>query len=304
MKRFISLLGICMALSCFAEDEPILTQSEPSGELDGHTYINLGLTSGTWWATCNLGATSCYEYGSYCAWGEVESKELFTTENYAYTTSIGDYGVYEVQDLGSDISGTQYDAASSQWGGRWRMPNEQERYELFTRCWWRFTSANEVPGLVIYGTNGNTLFLPAAGYGGDESHPAPYGQEVFGYYWTGEASSSDNNKANGFHFGTSGMLEQVSCDKTSGFSIRPVINRNEAATEQITANKQGASITYTDGQLQISGVADRSNVQLYDLSGRLLMSSTVRDGFASLPSLSAGVYIARSAACTKKICVK
>jgi hypothetical protein len=100
------------------------------------------------------------------------------------------------------------------------------------------------------------------------------------------------------------MLEQVICDKTSGFSIRPVINRNEAATEQITANKQGASITYTDGQLQISGVADRSNVQLYDLSGRLLMSSTVRDGFASLPSLSAGVYIARSAACTKKICVK
>ena len=45
-----------------------------SGTESGHDYVDLGLTSGTKWATCNVGASNPQDYGNYYAWGEVTTK--------------------------------------------------------------------------------------------------------------------------------------------------------------------------------------------------------------------------------------
>lgn len=76
-----------------------------SGTHAGHDYADLGLPSGTLWATCNIGANAPEEYGDFFAWGEVEPKDWFVPENYLYHTGkiIQDsrYGeFYECIDIG------------------------------------------------------------------------------------------------------------------------------------------------------------------------------------------------------------
>ncbi|MBO4315774.1 MAG: hypothetical protein J5867_07425, partial [Prevotella sp.] len=81
-----------------------------------HQAVDLGLPSKTKWASCNVGATKPEEYGGYYAWGETEEKEVYDESTYKY------YQNDEYVNLGSDISGTEYDVAHVKWGGNWRMP--------------------------------------------------------------------------------------------------------------------------------------------------------------------------------------
>ena len=97
---------------------------ETTPQESGDGYINstqqmvdLGLS--VCWAGWNIGATSPEEYGSHFAWGETASKNYFSEPNYVFHD--GDSYVY----IGSDISGTQYDAARAQWGGTWRLPSKR-----------------------------------------------------------------------------------------------------------------------------------------------------------------------------------
>lgn len=159
------------------------------GVIGGHEYVDLGLPSGTLWATYNVGATSPYEKGDYFAWGEVEPREDFSWENYKFferyevDPNNGEWAVLE--NIGNDISGTEYDAARYQWGNGWRLPNEQERYELRMLCWCNGpTIENGVKGVRIHGPNEHSIFLPVCGFG------LWYGQETIfdktdGAYWTG-----------------------------------------------------------------------------------------------------------------------
>ena len=80
--------------------------------------IDLGLPSGTKWASCNVGATKPEEYGGYYSWGETEEKETYDWSTYIHC----DGSSSTCHDLGSDISGTEYDVAHVKWGGKWCMP--------------------------------------------------------------------------------------------------------------------------------------------------------------------------------------
>ena len=125
-----------------------------NGQINGHDFVDLGLPSELKWATCNVGASTPSEYGDYYAWGEIEPKESYTEEN---SLTWG-------QEIG-DISGNpQYDAARANWGGTWRMPTKSEFEELIEECEWEWTSEGENRGYRVTGTNGNSIFLPAAGY--------------------------------------------------------------------------------------------------------------------------------------------
>ena len=124
--------------------------------INGYEYVDLGLPSGTLWASCNVGATSPEEYGNYYSWGETTTKANYTEDSYQYYN--GGY-----VNIGGDISGTQYDVAHVEWGGSWRIPTEAEFRELNDRCTWSWTSYNGVNGYQITGPNGNSIFLPAAG---------------------------------------------------------------------------------------------------------------------------------------------
>ena len=143
------------------------------GGWSSHDYVNLGLPSGTLWATCNVGANTPEEYGDYFAWGETEPKTTYNWSTYKYAN--GDYkkltkycndSEYGYNGFTDNLTTLQPsdDAATANWGNGWRMPTLEEWNELrnnTTRTW---TTQNGVNGSLFTASNGNSLFLPAAGY--------------------------------------------------------------------------------------------------------------------------------------------
>ncbi|MBQ7181889.1 MAG: hypothetical protein IJR87_11460 [Bacteroidaceae bacterium] len=130
--------------------------------------IDLGLPSGTKWCCCNVGASKPEEYGGYYAWGETNEKDAYTEDSYAYTYTAYDW--YKNADLlyfiniGSDISGTSYDVAFVRMGPPWRMPSHRQQIELINNCSHQWTRHKGVNGLLVTGTNGGKIFLPAADF--------------------------------------------------------------------------------------------------------------------------------------------
>ena len=131
-----------------------VTLSRVSGEHNGHKYVDLGLS--VKWATCNIGASSPEEYGDYFAWGETSTKNSFTEGKRKASAK-------------SDISGNPlYDAARANWDGAWRMPTKAEYQELIDNCTWTWTTYAGKEGFVVTSKkNGNSIFLPAAGFKND-----------------------------------------------------------------------------------------------------------------------------------------
>ena len=148
--------------------------------------VDLGLS--VKWAAYNIGAEQPGEYGNYFAWGEVETKIDYTKENYKYS-SVNSYGhiKYSLPGGLNDISGTEYDAATVNWGNNWRMPTKLELMELHEKSTLVKTSYNGIEGIRVIGPNGNSIFLPAAGWREE------YGLEGKGkqcWYWTSSAEDS------------------------------------------------------------------------------------------------------------------
>ncbi len=138
---------------------------------EGHEWVDLGMPSGLKWATCNVGASTMSDYGDYYAWGETGTKSTYSSDNcLANGKSWGD--------IGGDSS---RDAARANWGGSWRMPTKAEFQELKDNCTWIWTAQNGHVGYKITGPNGNSIFLPAAGYR-DEGALKCGGE--YGYYFS------------------------------------------------------------------------------------------------------------------------
>ena len=120
--------------------------------------IDLGLPSGTLWACCNVGAKAPKEYGDYFAWGETRTKAVYSWDTYGYGSSDDN-----VKNIGSDIAGTKYDAATVNWGTPWRIPTKEQCEELKDHCKSEWTTMNNVKGCKFTGPSGDFIFLPAAG---------------------------------------------------------------------------------------------------------------------------------------------
>ena len=124
---------------------------------NGHEFVDLGLPSGTKWATCNVGATTPEGFGDYFAWGETEPKDFYNWNTYKHCVENGDY--YSVNsycpnsDIGVEDNRTildaEDDAASANWGGSWRMPTKKEQDELINNCIWVWTGQNGKSGYKI-----------------------------------------------------------------------------------------------------------------------------------------------------------
>ena len=143
---------------------------DPDGEIAGHGYVDLGLPSGLKWATCNVGASSPEDYGDYFAWGETSPKAEYSFETYLHWNDADGDGAAEAA-INYDISGnSQYDAATVNWGGSWRMPTKDEMQELVDHCEWELTQVNGVKGVRVIGVNGKCIFLPAGSYIHDHRH--------------------------------------------------------------------------------------------------------------------------------------
>ena len=92
------------------------------------------------------------------------------------------------------------DVASVKWGGSWRMPTRAEQDELRNNCTWKWTTLNGVNGYRVTGPNGNSIFLPAAGY---RYGTGVFNQGSYGHYWSSSLNSSISYGAYGLSFDSS-----------------------------------------------------------------------------------------------------
>ena len=219
MKKISILL---ITLGCLLGlNMPLGAQS--TGTENGHEWVDLGLPSGLKWATCNVGAKTPEQCGNYYAWGETKPKEEYTQAN-----SLT-YG----KDI-DDISGNaQYDAATANWGGDWRMPTSAEMDELNFKCTWEWTKQNGVRGYKVTGPNGNSIFLPAVGYfDGTKFNSGSCG---FSYYW-GSSPSSGTLYACSLKFHSGSHFTYSDYNRNYGYSVRPVRSRVGIETPIVTAS--------------------------------------------------------------------
>ena len=184
---------------------------------NGHEFVDLGLPSGTLWATCNVGAGVPEDYGDYFAWGETEPKEIYDCSTYKYcvcnkgqspkyTASIVDQLTKYCINSESGYNGyTDFfttlqpsdDAATTNWGNGWCIPNVDQWKELFQNTSNKWTTKNGINGRLFIGRNGNNLFLPAAGVrDSDES----YFVGSNGGYWSSSLCNEYEDEAWGFGF--------------------------------------------------------------------------------------------------------
>ena len=193
-----------------------------------HEFVDLGLPSGTLWATCNVGASKPEDYGDYFAWGETKTKDVYDWDTDKHAKGSIDiltkYCTDSCCGLNGFVDGMTVlesidDAATANWGNDWRTPRKEQWDELMAHTNREWTTMNGVEGwLFTSRRNGKRLFLPAAGYrwDGELNNAGSYG-----CYWSSSLYTSDPSYAWSFAFnaGNTGM----SCDgRYDGQSVRAV----------------------------------------------------------------------------------
>ena len=210
-------------------DTYIYYYRDGSGSIGGRDYVDLGLPSGTLWATCNVGASSPEDYGNYIAWGERSTKSTYDWSTYNWcngskTTMTkyctkSSYGNNGFTDNKKELD--PEDDAASVWGSAWRMPSQEQFEELinssYTTTEW--TTQNGVNGrLITSKSNGNSIFLPAAGY---RSNSSLIYAGSGGAYWSRTLNESDPGYALDLGFDSS-YISSYDSYRYYGRSVRPV----------------------------------------------------------------------------------
>ena len=191
-----------------------------------YAAVDLGLPSGIRWATMNVGATSPEKYGNYYAWGETEPKTMYNWSTYKWCNGRYDdltrYCTDSKCGIVDNITELKLadDAARVNWGGAWRMPTNAEWTELSKNCTWTWTTDYNGTGvkgdIVTSVVNGNSIFLPAAGYRVDYNL---FDVGNNGIYWSSSLNTNDSDYAKYKAFG-SNVLDY---NRPFGLSVRPVL---------------------------------------------------------------------------------
>ena len=185
------------------------------------------------WASFNIGASSPEEYGLYYAWGETEPKSNYIWDTYKWCNVL--YNTLTKYNTNSSYGNVDNktvlessdDVASVKLGGKWRMPTDAEWTELQTKCTWTWTTnynGTGVKGRIVTATNGNSIFLPAAGYRGNT---IPVNAGSYGYYWSSSLDTGNPNYVWYVNFSSGYVLRDHDLYRYYGYSVRPVL---EAST--------------------------------------------------------------------------
>lgn len=224
----------------FTKDQmPTTPDNTPSGV----EAVDLGLS--VKWANMNIGATAPEDYGDYFAWGETigynGGKDTFNQRTYKYymlTNTTDENGanrtVYGYTKYIEKASALRYgydgfyddktvldsedDTAIANWGGSWRMPTKGELDELRKKCTWTWTTENGTNGYKVTGQNGNSIFLPAAGYRVDGSLD---NVGSYGYFWSSSLNAGFSGYAYRLFFYPNSVSVNYFC-RDYGFSVRAV----------------------------------------------------------------------------------
>ena len=220
-KIFVLLIAAACSVAAYSQS---LDYEQGNAPVTSHEYVDLGLPSGTLWATMNIGATAPEEYGDYFAWGEVTPKESYTWTTYKWCNgnwdSMTKYGVkssFGVVDNKTELD-PEDDAATMNWGSEWCMPTRAQQDELRNNCTSEWTTINGVNGcLLTSNINSATLFLPAAGY--------QWGTTIFKEGTDGMCWSRDLNPNGSGSFSmyfSSGTMGTSNYSRGYGQSVRAV----------------------------------------------------------------------------------
>ena len=203
----------------------VVSSKCPAGAVDMGTTTADGYK--LYWGTSNLGAGKPEEYGDYYAWGETAPQENYSWSTYKFSTSSsGPFSKYNtISSYGTVDNKTVLepsdDVASVKLGGKWRMPTDAEWTVLSTKCTWTWTTnynGTGVKGQIVTATNGNSIFLPAAGY--------RYGTNLnnagsIGLYWSSSLGTDKPNYAWYVRFASDGVIGNYHF-RCIGLSVRPV----------------------------------------------------------------------------------
>ncbi len=193
-----------------------------------HETVDLGLPSGIRWATCNVGASAPHETGCYFAWGETAPKATYDWDTYKWCKGSENTLTKYCNNFSYGSNGfadnkvfldAEDDATIANWGGGYRMPTYGEFMELSEKCTWTWETSNGVRGYTVTGTNGNSIFLPAAGY--------RYGSSFYGYgsggcLWSATLGSGYARSAYYLYFGCGFRSVCRNYGRYFGFPVRPV----------------------------------------------------------------------------------
>jgi len=198
--------------------------------INGHDFVDLGLPSGTLWATCNVDAASPEDYGSYFAWAETQMKTGYWWESYLYCNGgqdkltkycyLSNWGYNGFTDTLTMLTPSD-DVATAHWGNGTRMPTRLEWRELGDQCIDVWKTMNGVEGRLFTGPNGNSIFLPAAG-----QHRENVFEEAGekGHYWSCKLSTGQGGHptwAGCFGFNSNDWYVSNG-GRYFGYSVRPV----------------------------------------------------------------------------------
>lgn len=187
---------------------PLWKKLEDRARRGAGTPVDLGLS--VLWSSRNVGAASGELPGKYVGWADRTGEKTSTdAKDYPSASPL------------HRISGTSYDIARHLWAESWRLPTRDEVRELIEKCQWYWTVINNVPGVQIVGSTGNSIFLPAAGNRyGTEYEEAYYA----GRYWTGDIFPNEKTRAYCLEFDQQGPVI-ASMARHIGMCIRPVLNK-------------------------------------------------------------------------------
>ena len=227
------------------------SEKAPDPTVTAGAVVDLGLS--VYWCSCNVGAESPEEFGDYFAWGETKTKSSFTKDNYSFFNSNDDQYI----DIGTDIAGTEYDAATINLGSDWHMPNNDQINELINNCTWEWVEINNVKGYIITGNNGNSIFIPATGFYHLGNTLIYKGERNGVAFWGSNLESSMYAK----RLGGNDTPYTVGQYRQSGLCIRPVTSNPNASggpvdhsqdylvTDKISAAFTGGAYTQINGKI-------------------------------------------------------
>ena len=190
------------------------------GELNGHPWVDLGLPSGTKWATYNVGTKNIHGVGTRIAWGETDTKKTFSPN--AYTLND--------RELPSYAGEANYDIATAQWGEGWYTPTKQQWDELIEYCDWDYVMINDINGVLFTSRKTyNTIFLPSTGYTDDETYKLKYTTYNLAYW------SSTGARTNGAHAYIANYEQgyMTTTNRYVAHCVRAVCSTSDSATAAI-----------------------------------------------------------------------
>lgn len=317
------------------------TQSLPvSGQIAGHDYIDLGLPSGTLWATYNVGATKPTEFGDYFAWGETELKDVYDWNTYKYCTAyFNEFDLWKLQSItkynfGNEYTGTidnqsillsEDDAATANWGKEWVMPTIDDLKELSSECYIVWTNDySGAKGIIVYkakraedkGQRVESTHSPSADYSIADAHiflPAQGFREGLdilnvgsdGGYWLSSLNEKEESHSYLYLFSNeNGYWEGYFSNRYLGCPVRAVSKPEASEVSDIIS--QALQVYVANQSIYVVDAQPNAKIQVFEMNGKIVASGTTdAKGSAEINhSASKGVYVVTDGNQSTKVVIK